>query len=269
MIASAARRRPNALHLLTALAVLVLTRPAAAFQPLITDDTGTQGAGGNQIEFLVERERTRAGAQAAQSTTLPLVFTRGLTDTLDVSAGISRVRARDSSAGLNANGAGNPVLGAKWRFLEYETSRTSFALKPELLLPVSEAGEANGLGTGKLSWALTLIATREVAFGAVHANLAAGRLRFRYPASPASTTLSLSIAPVWDIAPGWKLALDLGYASEGAGGVTTRSRFVGFGAIYSPSEDLDFALGAFRTTTSSEPRARTDLATAGITWRFR
>lgn len=255
--------------MLTALAALAPARPVAAFQPLITDDTGTQGARGNQIELSVERERARAGAQVGQSTTLPLVFTRGLSDTLDVSAGISRVRTHDSSAGLNATGAGNPVLGAKWRFLEYEAGRTSFALNPEIVLPVSQTGEANGLGVGKASWALTLIASREVAFGAVHANLALGRLRFRDPASPTSTTTLFSIAPVWDVAQGWKLALDLGFQSERAGGVTTRSRFVGLGVIYSPNEDLDVALGAFHTTTTTDPRAHSNLATAGLTWRFR
>lgn len=253
--------------LVAALAGCVLAAPAWAFQPLVSDDTGTQGAGGNQVEFAVDRERARAGAVAARTTTLPFTFTRGLSDTLDVSVGVSHVRTRDAAAG--ASGAGNPVMGAKWRFFEDKASETSLAIKPEVLLPVSAAGEAKGLGIGRASWGLTLIATRELGFGAVHANLGVARARFRDPATPASTITSVSIAPVWALAPGWQLALDVGVDWDRGGGVTTRTRFVGVGAVYSPSDDLDFALGVFRATDSGDPRTTSTLATAGLTWRFR
>jgi len=34
--------------------------PASAFQPLITDDTGTQGSGGNQLELSLNEDRAEA-----------------------------------------------------------------------------------------------------------------------------------------------------------------------------------------------------------------
>jgi hypothetical protein len=252
---------------LIALALGALALPAAAFQPLITDDTGTQGERGNQLELSIDEGRAKVAGETTRTRTLPFTYTRGLTDALDVFAGISQIRV--SSPGSSASGAGNPVLGGKWRFFEGEASKTSFALKPEILLPVSEAREASGLGNGKTSWGLTLIVSQEVGFGAIHANLAAGQDKFRDPAAPKSTFVAASVAPVWDIAPHWQLALDLGYGSEKAGGVTTRARFAELGAIYSPSENLDFALGVIRSTNTTEPRATTNSATLGVTWRFK
>ncbi len=261
--------RPGVRRRLLALAISAIALPAAAFQPLITDDTGTQGERGNQLEFSIDTDRAREAGETTRTRTLPFTYTRGLSDALDVFAGISHVRIRSSSPGTDASGSGNPVLGAKWRFFENESSKTSFALKPEILLPVSHARETSGLGNGRTSWALTFIVTQEVAFGAIHANLATARNRFRDPLAPNSTATGMSIAPVWDVAPGWKLALDLGYERESAGGVRTRTRFAELGAIYSPSETLDFALGVIRSTNSADPRRTTNSATLGVTWRFK
>ena len=251
---------------IVALAIGAFAFPAFAFQPLVTDDTGTQGERGNQLEVSIDGDRTKEAGETTRTRTLPFTYTRGITDAVDVFAGISHIRI--SSPGARASGAGNPVLGAKWRFFDSEASKTSFALKPEILLPVSESREASGLGNGKTSWGLTLIATQEVGFGAIHANLGTGRNRFRDPAAPNSTVIAASIAPVWDVAPKWKLGLDVGYESEKAGGVTTRSRFAEIGAIYSPTDALDFALGVIRGRNSANPRVTTSSATVGVTWRF-
>lgn len=253
---------------IAALAIGAFALPAFAFQPLVTDDTGTQGERGNQLEFSIDSDRANEAGQTTRTRTLPFTYTRGITDALDVFAGISHVRTHSSSPGAGASGSGNPVVGAKWRFLESEASKTSLALRPEILLPVSQAREASGLGDGKTSWALTFIATQEVEFGAIHANLAAERHRFRDPAEPNSTVIGASVALVWDVVPQWKLGLDLGHEREKAGGVTTRSRFAEIGVIYSPTDTLDFALGVIRGTNSANPRVTTSSATAGVTWRF-
>lgn len=251
-----------------ALSIGAMALPAAAFQPLVTDDTGTQGKGGNQVEISVDGDRAKAAGETTRTRTIPFTFTRGLTDALDVFAGINHVRIHSSTPGVGAAGSGNPSIGAKWRFLEMEEAKTSVALKPEILLPVSQAREEKGLGNGKVSGALTLIATREVSFGAVHANVAVARHRFRDPEAAKSTVMGASLAPVWDVAPHWKLALDMGFESEKSGGTTTRSRFAELGVIFSPSEDLDFALGVIRGRASTEPRETTTSATLGVTWRF-
>lgn len=243
--------------------------PASAFQPLITDDTGTQGSAGNQLEFALNEERKVAG-NIERLRTLPLAYTRGLSETLDVFAGISHARIRSSARGHDASGDGNPAFGVKWRFYENEQSKTGFALKPEVLFPVSAGREGAGLGRGRLSGNLTFILTQEVPFGAIHINAGLGRDRHRDTSNnPDTTTTRASIAPVWDITDQWKLAFDLGTESAHGASVRARSNFAELGAIYSPGKDLDFALGILRSSDNDSPRATKHTASAGITWRFR
>ncbi|MCK9389066.1 MAG: transporter [Sulfuritalea sp.] len=252
--------------------LLAAAAPAVfAFQPLITDDTGTQGKGGNQLEFSVNEDRASLAGDTTKTRTLQAAYTRGVSETLDVyfAAGLASIRSTVS--GADADGGGNPALGAKWRFFENEASKTSFGLKPEIRLPISADKETAGLGTGRTSYGLTLIMTQEVPFGAVHANLAAGRNRFSDKVSNPddATTTRASIAPVWDVSEEWKLALDVGSETEAAGGNRTRSNFAEIGAIYSPNKDIDFALGFVRRNDNANPRTTTNSATAGVTWRFK
>ncbi|HRE18443.1 MAG TPA: hypothetical protein PLW86_15465 [Rhodocyclaceae bacterium] len=67
----------------------------------------------------------------------------------------------------------------------------------------------------------------------------------------------------------YKLAFDTGIDFLKAGGSRTRSRYVEFGAVYSPNADLDFALGLIRRTNNENPGTTTNSLTAAITWRFR
>lgn len=258
---------------LTRIALLTLAAlsPAAfAFQPLITDDTGTQGTGGNQIEFAINSDRAVSAGVGTTTDTLPAVYTRGLTDTLDVFFQANHTRIRSAAPGTGASGSGNPSFGAKWRFYENEESKTSLGLKPEIRLPVSAEKEAAGLGTGKTSTGLTLILTQELAFGALHANLASGRNRFSdTTANPNASTTRASLAPVWDVSENWKLALDVGTETEDAGGTKTRSNFYEIGVIFSPDKDLDFALGIVRRSDNANPNTTTNSATLGVTWRFK
>jgi hypothetical protein len=251
------------------LLIVGLSSPAFALQPLITDDTGTQGSGGNQLEFSYNEERAKSDGNTDRTRSVPVVYTRGLTDTLDVYFGAGYSWLRPDNSGSNVNGATNPSLGAKWRFYENEESGSSLAIKPEIVFPVSSGREADGLGTGKTSGNLTLIYSQDVPFGAVHVNAAVGRERYRDgETSPDATTSRFSIAPVWDVSEQWKLALDVGTESARAAGDTVRSNYVELGAIYSPGKDLDLAIGLIRARDNESPATTTYTATAGLTWRF-
>lgn len=247
-----------------------LASPAFAFQPLITDDTGTQGTGGNQLEFSINRDRARILGETINVTTLPGVYTRGLTDALDVFVSANHTRIRSTVPGIDASGGGNPSFGAKWRFYENEANKLSFGAKPEIILPVSSSKEDQGLGSGKTSYGLTFILTKEMPFGAIHANLFTGRERFREPAiNPDITYTRVSIAPTWDVADKWKLALDVGSESAKEDAVKARTDFAEIGAIFAPNEDLEFALGIIRSIDDQEPKTGTTSATLGVTWRFK
>lgn len=250
-------------------ALAAFSSPSSALQPLITDDTGTQGSGGNQLEVSYSHDRTRVAGETERVQSVPVVYTYGLTDTVDIFASIAYSRIRNDIPSGDASGLGNTVIGAKWRFFENEETGTSLAIKPELAVPVSAHRESDGLGTGKTSGNLTFILSQEAPFGAVHFNAGLGRDRFRHSnETPNTDYRRFSVAPVWDVSEQWKLAFDLGTEHARADGHTVRSRFGEVGAIYSPSKDLDVAIGYIRTTDSESPKSKTNSVTAGLTWRF-
>lgn len=252
------------------LALIGLSPTAFAFQPLVTDDTGTQGSGGNQLEFSFNQYGAIGSGYADRLRTLPMGYTRGLTETLDVFAGFKYIQIRSNTRNGDASGGGNPSFGAKWRFYENDWSKTSLAIKPEVFFPVGSAAEGRGLGMGKTSGNLTFILTQEVPFGAIHVNAGASRYRWRDSlTNPDTTTARASISPVWDSDEHWKLALDMGVESASAEDDKQRSRFVELGAIYSPTKELDLAVGLLRVYFNQSAQPATQLATAGITWRFR
>ncbi len=255
---------------LAAVILTTLSSAALALQPLITDDTGTQGDGGKQFEVgFVDKQASLAG-DTTRTRTLPLVFTVGVTETMDLYVGLSPTMIRSNVPGADTDGLGNTALGLKWRFFENGDSGTSLAVKPEIRLPVSSGNEAAGLGAGATSYGLALILSQEASFGAIHFNLAAGRDEFSAGSmQPVSNSLRTSIAPVWNINDQWKLALEVGHESVSSAGDTTTSQFVQLGAIFSPTKDLDLALGILRNNDNANPQTSTTTATVGLTWRFR
>ncbi len=255
------------LSVLLAVAMAGASASALALQPLITDDTGTQGLGGNQLEVSYSRDRTRVDGDTEQVYTAPVVYTYGLTDSVDIFASVAWSRIRVT--GDDASGLVNTVVGAKWRFFENEESGTSLAIKPELAIPVSSSRERDGLGTGKTSGGLTFILSQDAPFGSVHFNAGVGRDRFRdSDENPRTDYKRFSLAPVWDVSEQWKLALDVGTESARADGHTVRSKFAEIGAIYSPDKDVDLALGFVRTSDNESPKSTTHTLTGGVTWRF-
>ncbi|MCX7174960.1 MAG: transporter [Proteobacteria bacterium] len=235
---------------------------ACAHQPLITDDSGTQGTGGNQLELALERDRIDRAGVTDTTRTLPVTFMHGLSDTLDVFASISHISSRSGFPAVDASGGGNPVLGLKWRFYDNASSKTSVAIKPQYVLPTSSAGEASGLGSGRASYGMTAILTQETGFGAIHANLLAGSTRYRdTTTNPDALLFQASIASVWQLGEAWKLALDVGGKTTRTASGRNRADYIEIGGVYSPDKDCDFAFGIIGGTDHA--------LTAGITWRFR
>jgi len=253
---------------LTALAGFSL--PACAYQPLVTDDTGTQGSGRNQLELTLKEDRAESAGRVERLRALPFTYTRGLTETMDVFAGIAYSQIRTDTPGSDASGGSDPSFGAKWRFYEDKKTKTSFAVRPEITLPAGADRDNAALGNGKVSGNLTFILTHETAFGAIHVNAVVFRNRYRDALqNPDATTTRVSIAPVWNLNAQWKLAFDAGKESVRAAGASVRAYYAELGAVYSPSTDLDWSLGILRASDNDNPGTTRRTATAGLTWRFR
>lgn len=247
----------------------LLPAAAFAFQPLITDDTGTQGTAGNQLEASYNRTTDKAPGTRVTAHEVPLVYARGVTDALDLYVGRADQRIVPEAPAAVEHGWGNAAIGAKWRFYGDEARKLSFALRPEVRFPVSDAREARGLGTARASYGVGLILTQGTAFGAVHANLVADRTNYSDAALNAAerrTHFRLSVAPVWDVTKQWKLALDAGLVTNPDISARARMGYIEFGTILSPNEDVDLALGLIHSVMDGASRS-TQL-TVGVTWRF-
>jgi hypothetical protein len=249
--------------------------PVAAFQPLATDDTGTQGASGNQVEFayLRQRQTTSGSVEKTDTQTVPLVLTRGFSDALDLYLGAASQRiATTDAAGSTAHegGRGNVAIGAKWRFFEGEDSGFSLGVKPEVQLPVTDEQELRGLGSGRASWSTALLASRKTGFGEIHFNLVAGRANYALESTRVAHRSSLwraSVAPVWQATEQLKLALDIGIVTNPHRSMSANKGYALLGAIYSPGDDLDLAFGLSRE--HHDGNATTVQGQLGLTWRFK
>jgi hypothetical protein len=240
-------------RLFAALLLAASAGSARATHPFVSDDTNTQGRGGQQIELNTDRtQRSGDRSQVAAAT-----YSYGLRDNLDIYLNLPA--GLDSPAGF-----GNPSVGAKWRFLDQNGS--SLALKPELLLP--GGGESKGIGSGRTSMALALLATREAAPWTWLGTFGVAYNRYEDPAVAAanrSLLWRLSGGFAYHTAPALALVADFGVASNSDSSSRVHPAFALAGLIYSPSKNLDLDLGLKFGLNRAEVDRQLG---AGLTLRF-
>ena len=160
----------------SALTLFACVSPTAhALHPLITEDTGTQGAGITQVELTASHERDRDGASTTRRFDPSVTLSYGVADAVDVFASVPYLRLRSESPGTTVSSSGwsDPTLGLKWRF--YEQDNLSVAIKPAVLLAHGDA--TRGLGKGRTGYSLPLVVTRQWDGFAFHTHLEVSRNR--------------------------------------------------------------------------------------------
>jgi outer membrane putative beta-barrel porin/alpha-amylase len=250
-----------------------------AAHPFITDDAGTQGKGNWQLElqgdFLRDKRTADTGAGPVErkdrADAYTSVLSYGILENLDVQVGISYLGLRTTEGGItaaDASGMSDSTLELKWRF--YEADEFSLALKPGLLLPTGD--EDKGLGTGKTSWGIALLATYEAEPWTFLGNIAYTHARFKLPQDAAE-----SRGDLWRVSGGASYALTGGVRVVGELGLRANesrndaflpdstSQFGMLGVIYSPTRKIDLDTG-FRKNFN---RAESDKAfLVGATFRW-
>jgi hypothetical protein len=185
----------------------------------------------------------------------------GLIDNLDLAFGApyQHVSVRKGGSTTTDKGIGDIVLEAKWRFYEHEG--VSLALKPGVTLPIGD--DARGLGTGKVTGHLFLIATKEVAPWALHVNL--GYIRNENKSDEQKDIFHASVAATVEVLKGLKLVANTGIERNPDRPSTCHPAFILGGLIYSPTESVDIDLGV----KGGLSKAEVDSALlAGVTFRF-
>src|SRR5262245_57815680 len=190
-----------------------------AAHPFITDDTGTQGAGGWQLELqgdFLRDKRTAGGVERKDKVDgYTSVLSYGLLDNLDVQVGVGYLNARTTTSGTTVSdesGMSDSTLELKWRF--YDKDDFSLGLKPVVVLPTGN--EDRGLGSGRTSWGISLLATYEADPWTFLANVAYFRARFKDPQTAADSRSDLwrvSGGAAYALNGGWRLVGELGLRS--------------------------------------------------------
>jgi hypothetical protein len=253
------------------LALVLWTIPANAGHPLITDDTGTQRRGKFQVEINGEYsydEETADGVKMEENAVeLSTSMSYGLSESADLVVGVPHqwVSAKeDDVETIDEDGISDVVVEFKWRF--YEKDSLSFAIKPGISLPTRD--EEKGLGNGRISYSVILIATKEAGRWAFHIN--GGYMRNEYSldgdeAANRNDLWHLSVASEYSATDYLKLATNVGIERNPDRSSDTHPAFILGGLIYSISESVDVDFGV----KAGLNRPEADIAfLAGVAHRF-
>lgn len=235
--------------LLLAAGALAATHLQAA-HPLITEDTGTQGAGRWQLEGFSEESKVRATRRRVRLD--QVVLTRGLTDRMDLQLDVPWYRD-------GADDIGDVALDLKWRFLE--RGPLSLGFKPGFTLPTGE--HRDGRGTGKITWGALLIGSYEpVGPLAFHAH--AGWLRNRNKLGERESLAHVSGAVAYRIGD-VKLVADYARDTAQDPAASRSERYLVVGAIWSARRDFDLDIG-WKSGEGAAPLDDTLLLGATLRW---
>lgn len=254
--------RIHRLSVITALFFGSLACSAAAFaaQPLITDDAGTMGSGKAQLELTGQYGHDRENGGTSTETEGAATLTYGLTDAVDLVLGLPYQHLKNEEADTTTeSGISDASLDVKWRF--YEQDGFSLAVKPGITLPTGD--DEKGLGSGKATYKLFFISSKEIAPWAFHLNL--GYIRNENTQGDEKNLWHASFAATVAMAEHLTAVANIGVERNPDRLADSEPAFLLGGLIYTLSEGLDLDCGIKYGLTDSE----TDYTVlAGVTWKF-
>jgi len=245
---------------------LTVPSPSFAARPLKTDDAGTVGKGKVQVELGVESSSWKNTEDDIKIKEMEMeascVFTYGLMDTVDLVAGFSYVWGKveeDGETVFDANRLSNVSLEAKWRF--FEKNGFGLALKPDITLPTGN--HKKGFGTGRVTYGLTFVASKEIEPFAFHFN--AGYTRNENRVEERKDIWSASVAATYEAMKGLNMVVNIGFERNADPTAQTTPAFALVGLYYAVNDYITLDAG-FKFGLN---RAEMDHAViAGITIAF-
>ena len=246
----------------------VLFVPAVTWgaHPLITDDSGTQGKGKFQLEvngqYDSDKETVAGVSKKSTGGQVGATLSYGIIENADLVLSVPYVWGKvkeDEGAVYDEKGISDTTFEVKWRFFEKEG--WIFALKPGVSFPTGD--ENKGLGTGKIGYHVFLIAFKEAAPWAFHANF--GYIRNENKFDEEKNIWHASFATTYEVVKDLKVVGNIGIERSSDKMADNDPAFLIGGVIYSVSKNFDLDFGVKYGLSSSE----TDLSVlAGIAFRF-
>jgi len=211
--------------LVVAVFLFAAATAARAAHPLITEDTGTQGTGKQQLEVNVNRFDF---SESRWRSLWGMTWSYGVRENADLQIGIPYF------AGL---GKGDLAVDFKWRF--WESGKLGLGAKPGFTLPTGD--EEKRIGTGEKTYGATLFFSYEPDAWALHGQ--AGYRRFENVLDLRKDIWQYSGSFWLKPIEGLKLVSDLAFTTDPRVEVRTWIRTFILGVIYSPVKNFDVDAG--------------------------
>jgi long-subunit fatty acid transport protein len=249
------------LCLLPVTMALALCSRSFASHPLITDDTGTQGKGKFQLEVNGGYGHDEDDGVTTKTTQISTTLAYGLSDAMDLMIGLpyDHTRIEDSGTVINQDGISDTSLEMKWRF--FDKDGLSFALKPGMTFPTGD--DQKGLGSGRMTYHLFFIGTKEIKPWAFYLNL--GYIRNENTLDENRDLWHASLASTVEVTTNLKLVGNIGLERSTRRNLNIPNAFILGGVIYSLSENFDIDFGVKGGLTKPEEDYT---LLVGLTWRF-
>jgi Putative MetA-pathway of phenol degradation len=243
----------NTASLASALALLsLLCGPMTAHSahPLITEDTGTQGAGNFQLELTQHLGRNKDAGSKTSDRIFNAILSYGLAENLDVIAALPYEHSTEWSgtAKTLVHGFADMEVAAKWRF--YDDGRVSLALRPGLVLPTGN--EDKGLSSEHIIPSLFGVMTYAIEPWSFHLHLGYTR-NFHDGPDQREHIHHASAAAEFHVGESVRLVADASLESNpDLSGPTNESSIV-LGLIYSIAANVDIDLGYRKGLSDASP----------------
>ena len=241
--------------------VLSFSGISLAAHPLITDDTGTQGAGKFQLELNYEFNHEDTDGVEENLHDISTVLSYGIIDTVDLVVGLPYqfVSTKEGGEKTREDGIADMTIEVKWRFFEMEG--LSLGIKPGVSIPTGD--DDKGLGAGKVGGSVQFIATQELAPWTFHFN--GGYGRNETTVEDETDIWQVSLAAELEVCSWLKVVGNVGAERNTDTEDDTPAAFILGGLIFPVTENVDLDLGVKGGLT--EPESDYGLL-AGVAIRF-
>lgn len=224
---------------LCVLASSVYVAGAYAAHPLVTEDTGTQGKGGWQLEVNAEVSGDSRDGVGTRGFRPAATLSYGVADAVDLQIGrpYQRLITDNGSTRQESNGGLDTALDLKWRFFENEGF--SLGLKPGVTFATGRHEASRG--TGRTTLGTLLVASWDQATYALHGHL--GVRRNSNAVNERRTLYQAAGAAILKVTESTRAIIDLSVTANPDRADSSSVRYVTAGAIYSPQKNIDLDLG--------------------------
>ncbi|WP_339669867.1 transporter [Dasania marina] len=237
--------------------IILLAAPSFAAHPLISDDTGTQGKGNQQLEL--SWDRINQESEGVNRRSLDAVWSLGVVDSIDVSLYLPYTHVSHNRV-ESSKGVGDGSANIKWRFLESE----SWSMAATYSIGILSGDEDKGLGDDELLNFANVIAQKQWQSWQWLIN-AGWQYQHHGDSAARDHNWQVSSAMLYHHNSQWTWLADIGYRQNPIASSSNAPGVMVLGVIYHLNPDLDIDVGYHKGVNTADKSERLGLGVA-IRW---